>query len=68
MSRLAWADLLRIGLQRLRLSPEDFWALTPAELQLMLGSPSRSGPLLSTGLVALMALYPDDGEGTDDER
>jgi uncharacterized phage protein (TIGR02216 family) len=41
------------------LKPDDFWALTPAELQLMLGDPGTSGPLLSTGLDALMAAYPD---------
>ena len=59
MSGLDWPALLRAGIQGLRLSPDAFWALTPAELQLMLGDPGRSGPLLSNGLDALMAAYPD---------
>ena len=41
-----------------------FWSLTPAELQLMLGPPSHAAPLLSDGLDALMAAWPDEIEGT----
>ncbi|MDH4538959.1 phage tail assembly chaperone [Sulfitobacter faviae] len=37
-----WPALLRVGLSRLGLLPDQFWALTPAELQLMLGP--KSGP------------------------
>jgi uncharacterized phage protein (TIGR02216 family) len=59
VSALDWPALLRIGVTRLRLKPDEFWALTPAELQLLLGDPGKSGPLLSTGLEALMAAYPD---------
>ena len=54
-----WPALMRAGMQGLRLSPDRFWELTPAELQLMLGDPAKSGPLLSDGLDALMAAYPD---------
>lgn len=50
---------MRAGVVGLRLAPEDFWALTPAELQIMLGDPGQAGPLLSDGLDALMAAYPD---------
>ena len=60
MSQIEWPQLMRAGLQGLGLSPEDFWALTPAELQLMLGTPVQSGPLLGSGLEALMAAYPDE--------
>ncbi|MEE4186853.1 MAG: rcc01693 family protein [Roseobacter sp.] len=59
MSRIDWPNLMRAGLQGLRLTPDDFWALTPAELKMMLGDPERSGPLLSDGLESLMAAYPD---------
>lgn len=60
MSRnLDWSALMRAGMQGLRLSPEAFWSLTPAELQLMLGEPGRASPLLSDGLEALMAAWPD---------
>ncbi len=63
MTRLDWPALMRVGLRGLGLQPDVFWALTPAELQVMLGDPSKSGPLLSTGLEALIAAYPD----TEDE-
>ena len=58
-----WPALIRAGLVGLRLEPEVFWALTPAELQLMLGPPSQAAPLLSDGLDALMAAWPDEIEG-----
>jgi uncharacterized phage protein (TIGR02216 family) len=63
-----WPALMRAGLHGLRLSPDVFWALTPAELQLMLGSAGGSAPLLSDGLAALMAAYPDTKKDQDDER
>jgi uncharacterized phage protein (TIGR02216 family) len=59
MTRIAWAGLMRLGLVQLRLSPEAFWALTPAELMLIAGvgrgreAPSR------TGLAELLARFPD---------
>jgi uncharacterized phage protein (TIGR02216 family) len=65
MSSLDWPALLRAGLRGLGLKPEEFWSLTPAELQLMLGDPGKSGPLLSTGLEALMAAYPDTEQKDD---
>lgn len=60
---LEWPALMRAGLQGLRLTPDVFWDLTPAELQLMLGEPGSAAPLLSKGLDALMAAWPDDIEG-----
>ncbi|MBQ0803725.1 rcc01693 family protein [Sulfitobacter sp.] len=54
---------MRAGLKGLGLTPADFWALTPAELQLMLGTTGAQAPLLSDGLTALMAAYPDTSEG-----
>ena len=59
MNRIEWPELMRAGMQHLGLSPDAFWALTPAELQLMLGDPAKAGPLLSNGLETLMATYPD---------
>jgi uncharacterized phage protein (TIGR02216 family) len=61
-----WPALLRVGLSRLGLRPAEFWALTPAELQLMLGPPAEAPPLLSQGLAALMAAYPDKKRGAED--
>ena len=57
--RFDWAELLRLGLTRLRLSPQAFWALTPVELMLMLGPEARLRPLDKTGLQALLEAYPD---------
>jgi uncharacterized phage protein (TIGR02216 family) len=56
---LDWPALMRAVMQGLRLTPDAFWALTPAELQVMLGDPAQSAPLLSDGLEALMAAWPD---------
>lgn len=58
---------MRAGLHGLRLPPDVFWALTPAELQLMLGSTPGGAPMLSEGLAALMAAYPDQTKDQDDE-
>lgn len=54
-----WPVLMRAGLQGLGLQPDVFWALTPAEFQVMLGDPAKAGPLLSEGLDALMSAFPD---------
>jgi uncharacterized phage protein (TIGR02216 family) len=62
-----WPALMRAGLHGLRLKPDEFWALTPAELQLMLGSGSGTAPMLRDGLAALMAAYPDNGKEQNDE-
>jgi len=59
MSRIDWANLMRAGLEGLRLTPHDFWDLTPAELRVMLGETTKTGPMLSEGLETLMSLYPD---------
>ncbi|WP_299030711.1 rcc01693 family protein [uncultured Sulfitobacter sp.] len=63
-----WPSLMRAGLHGLALTPDAFWALTPAELQLMLGSDASKAPMLSAGLAALMAAYPDKTKDQVDER
>ena len=42
-----WCGLMQAGIGGLRLTPREFWALTPVELQLALGSRARSAGLLS---------------------
>jgi len=54
-----WPNLLRAGLHDLRLRPDQFWALTPAELQIMLGLDQRLLPLARDRFEALQAAYPD---------
>lgn len=55
-----WAGLLQKGLYQLRLTPRDFWALTPAELQIMLGTVGAQAPMGRVQLDALLRDFPDD--------
>lgn len=54
-----WPALMRAGLVGLRLTPGQFWALTPAELRLLLGQEGGAAPMQREGLEALMAAWPD---------
>tara|TARA_R110002051_G_scaffold14460_3_gene46809 strand:- start:4038 stop:4220 length:183 start_codon:yes stop_codon:yes gene_type:complete len=54
-----WANLMRAGLHGLRLRPIDFWALTPAELQVMLGLEEKLMPMARDRLAELERAYPD---------
>lgn len=54
-----WAALMHIGLARLRLPPDVFWALSPAELMVMLGQGPVAAPLGRDRLEALAAAFPD---------
>ena len=67
MKGFEWPALMRAGIQGLGLSPAAFWALTPAELQLMLGDLSGQAPLTRGGLDALMATYPDSMKENENE-
>ncbi|MDK3072949.1 phage tail assembly chaperone [Sedimentitalea sp. JM2-8] len=60
MTSFDWAALMRAGLQGLRLTPDVFWNLTPAELRLMLGNATAESSLSRAGLDALLAAYPDE--------
>lgn len=55
-----WAGLMQTGLHQLRLAPRDFWAMTPAELQIMLGAAGARAPMGRTQLDALLRNFPDD--------
>ncbi len=51
---------MRAGLQGLGLRPDEFWALTPAELLLMLGLNDGGPPALNRARLAeLSAQFPD---------
>ncbi len=56
---LDWPGLMRVGMQGLRLRPDEFWRLTPAELALMLGDPAAVPPMARSRLDALRAAWPD---------
>lgn len=68
MNRFDWPGLMRAGMRGLGLTPDVFWALTPAELYLLLGKGDGASPMGRDGLEALMAAYPDRTKGTDDDR
>jgi len=61
MSGLDWPALCALGMSRLRLQPHEFWALTPAELQL-LADPGRPSAMNKGGLSALMQRFPDSSK------
>lgn len=63
--RFDWPALLRAGVIGLGLRPAEFWALTPAELRLMLGD-LESKPMGRARLDDLLAAYPDVKGGEDD--
>lgn len=61
--RIDWPHLSRLGLGALRLPPDVFWTMTPAELRLALEGagliPIGAG-IDRSWLSGLMASYPDD--------
>ena len=60
MSGIAWRELMRVGLVGLRLTPREFWALTPAELMFIAGRSGGGREVLTrSGLDALSARFPD---------
>lgn len=66
MAGFDWPALMRAGIGGLGLRPEAFWALTPAELALMLGAGRGQIRLNRKGLEALMQAYPDQREEPED--
>lgn len=54
-----WPGLMRLGLRHLRLHPDTFWALTPAELLVMLGLEAGAPALTRARLEELARAYPD---------
>ncbi|TNF13513.1 MAG: phage tail assembly chaperone [Rhodobacteraceae bacterium] len=61
---LDWPGLMRAGLHRLGLRPAEFWALTPAELALMLGEGATGARPMGRGrLEELIERFPDGSAG-----
>lgn len=58
-SGLDWPGLMWAGLRGLGLRPDHFWALTPAELALMLGINAGPPPMTRNRLAELEARFPD---------
>lgn len=66
MSRVAWPELMDLGLRQMKLAPETFWDLTPAELMFLAGQGGHGARALGrSGLADLMAAYPDEREASE---
>lgn len=62
--RVDWPGLMRLGLGVLRLAPDSFWSMTPAEFRLALEgagvlAAGGTGPMGRKRLSELMAAFPD---------
>ena len=64
---LDWPGLMRAGMLGLGLTPDRFWALTPAELALMLGVEPASAPMTRSRLEALARAWPDHKAKQEDQ-
>lgn len=65
--RFDWPGLMRLGLNGLGLRPDEFWALTPAELMVMLGQAGGPKPLDKARLEQLAQAFPDLKPGQEME-
>lgn len=54
-----WPGLMRLGLGRLGLRPDQFWALTPVELMVLAGLDDQAAPCLRARLEELALAFPD---------
>lgn len=58
-----WHDLMRVGLGRLRLAPDQFWSMTPRELSAAIeglpGMRPRVGTMSRDRLAELTRQFPD---------
>ncbi|MCB1354474.1 MAG: phage tail assembly chaperone [Rhodobacteraceae bacterium] len=66
MNRIAWSQLLRLGLTDLGLRPDVFWSLTPVELMLMAGLGETRQTLTRAAFLTLAARFPDSAIAHDD--
>lgn len=57
---IAWPELMALGLGRLRLAPEAFWAMTPREFAAAAGVGAPRGRCRRADLLRLLARFPDD--------
>lgn len=61
MTPFPWAQAIGFGLGVLRLSPRDFWRMTPRELAYAIEAVTgRREPLDRDGFAELMKRFPDE--------
>ncbi len=54
-----WPGLMQAGLKGLRLTPDQFWRLTPLELRIMLGAEVTAPAITRARLDELCRAFPD---------
>lgn len=61
-SAFPWQEVMAFGLGRLRLAPDQFWAMTPREIAAAMAAirPPRANPPERGALAKLMARFPDN--------
>jgi uncharacterized phage protein (TIGR02216 family) len=57
--------VIHVGLGLLRLSPNDFWAMTPREFAAAAGLSRYASPPTRADLARLMREFPDEGRRDD---
>jgi uncharacterized phage protein (TIGR02216 family) len=63
MSPFPWKEAIGFGLGVLRLSPDEFWRMTPRELAYAIEAVrGRGAPLTRSALTEMMKRYPDVGQ------
>lgn len=69
MTPFPWAQAIGFGLGVLRLSPQQFWSMTPRELTRAIEAVTgRTPPLDRRSLTQLMKRYPDDVSARENYR
>jgi len=58
-----WPALMGLGMRKLGLPPDVFWALSPAELMFLLGLEATDAPMGRRRLEELQTAHPDVGAG-----
>ena len=59
---------MHLGICTLKLTPDEFWRLSPAELNLMLGQSDICTSLDRSGFAALEKRFPDIEPGSREGR
>ncbi|WP_432449814.1 phage tail assembly chaperone [Aliiroseovarius marinus] len=57
---LDWPGMMRLGIGKLGLRPDQFWALTPIELAVMAGLDGKPAVCLRARLDELALAFPDE--------
>lgn len=69
MTPFPWKQAIGIGLGVLRLSPQQFWSMTPRELGYAIEAVAGRSPPLDRGTLAqLMKRYPDNFTARQNRR